>query len=177
MSPSPTTAEKVTAFVGLGSNLGDRMSRLRLGRDGLARLPATRVLACSGVYETAPVGGPPQGPYLNAVASVETALAPWPLLEGLLAIEAESGRTRGRARDEPRVLDLDLLLHGDAILESPDLVLPHPRLHERAFVLTPLAQLAPALRHPVLGETMAALEAEVHDDARVRSWPEALERG
>jgi 2-amino-4-hydroxy-6-hydroxymethyldihydropteridine diphosphokinase len=176
VSPSPTTAVKVSAFVGLGSNLGDRMSRLRFARDALARLPATRVLACSAVYETAPVGGPAQGPYLNAVASLETALAPWPLLEGLLAVEAEAGRIRRGAPDEPRVLDLDLLLYGDAVLESPGLVLPHPRLHERAFVLTPLAQLAPELRHPVLDATMAALEGRVHDDATVRSWPESLEQ-
>jgi 2-amino-4-hydroxy-6-hydroxymethyldihydropteridine diphosphokinase len=174
VSPSPTTASQVTAFVALGANLGDRMSNLRAARDALAALPVTRVLACSPVYETEPVGGRPQGAYLNAVVAVETGLAPRPLLEGLLAIEAEAGRDRSGERDEPRFLDLDLLLHGETVLTSPGLVLPHPRLHQRAFVLTPLAQLAPALRHPVLGETVAALEGRVHDDAAVRPWPEAL---
>jgi 2-amino-4-hydroxy-6-hydroxymethyldihydropteridine diphosphokinase len=153
----------VRAFVALGSNLGDRAARLAGALAGLRATPGVRLLACSSLYETEPVGPPGQGPYLNAAAELETSLAPGALLARLLELEREAGRTRSGRANEARSLDLDLLLYGARCLDEPGLVLPHPRLHERAFVLAPLAELAPAARHPRLarsiGELAAALEA------------------
>jgi 2-amino-4-hydroxy-6-hydroxymethyldihydropteridine diphosphokinase len=161
----------VRAFVALGSNLGDRRAALDFALEELRASAGVAVLAVSPVYETEPVGGPPQGAYLNAVAALCTSLAPRALLERLLAIEALAGRERTRVRDAPRRLDLDLLLYGDLALEEPGLVVPHPRLPERAFALVPLADLAPDLVHPVLGETLGRLAARVLDPGAVRRLP------
>ena len=158
----------VRAFVALGSNLGDRRAALDFALGQLRASQGVAVLAVSPVYETEPVGGPPQGAYLNAVAALSTSLAPRALLERLLAIEARAGRERSGVRDAPRRLDLDLLLYGDLALEEPGLVIPHPRLAERAFALVPLADLAPDLVHPVLGETLGRLAARVRDPGAVR---------
>lgn len=158
------------AYVSIGTNLGDRAGNLVLALSALAALPGTRFEALSPVYETDPVGPPPQGPYLNAVARLATALAPRALLDALLAIERRAGRERAGVRDAARTLDLDLLLYGDRVIDEPGLAVPHPRLALRAFVLEPLAALAPALRHPVLGEDVAALAAKVRDPAAVRPW-------
>ena len=132
------------AFVGLGSNLGDRRARITTAFDALAALPDTQLVARSSLYESAPVdaGG---GDYLNAVARLHTRLEPLALLRALQAIEAGAGRERSYP-NAPRSLDLDLLLYGDLELESDVLVLPHPRLHQRAFVVLPLLELAPDLR-------------------------------
>jgi 2-amino-4-hydroxy-6-hydroxymethyldihydropteridine diphosphokinase len=156
------------AFVALGSNLGDREAALAFAVAELRASEGVEVEALSPVYETAPVGGPPQGPYLNAVVALRTALAPRALLERLLAIEARAGRERGPLRDAPRHLDLDLLLYDDLVLAEPGLVVPHPRLHERAFALEPLRDLAPDLVHPVLGETIDRLARRFRDPAAVR---------
>ena len=131
------------AFVGLGSNLGDRRTRIEAAFDALATLPQTRLLGRSSLYESAPLdaGG---GDYLNAVARLRTRLEPLALLRALQAIEAEAGRERPYP-NAPRSLDLDLLLHGDRVIASEALVLPHPRLHQRAFVVLPLLELAPEL--------------------------------
>jgi len=158
----------VRAFVALGSNLGDRRAALALAVAQLRASAGIEVLAVSPVYETDPVGGPPQGAYLNAAVALRTALAPRALLERLLAIEAQAGRERGAIRDAPRQLDLDLLCYGDLVLDEPGLTLPHPRLHERAFALAPLADLAPELVHPVLGESVARLAARARGRAAVR---------
>lgn len=155
------------AYVALGSNLGDRAGFLREALRGLAATDGVAVVAVSRTYETKPVG-PPQGPYLNAVAKLRTALSPRGLLERLLEIERSLGRQRGPEPNLPRTLDLDLLLHGDARVDEPDLVLPHPRLHERGFVLEPLRELAPELVHPVLGMTIDSLAARVRDPSAVR---------
>ena len=133
--PRPTT----TAYVALGSNLGDRLQNLRFGVRNLAG-----VTAISGVYETEPVGGPEQGAYLNLVAQIETDEHPFELLETCLAIEAGAGRER-TVRWGARTLDLDVLLWGDATIESEQLTVPHPRMWERRFVLQPLSDLAPEL--------------------------------
>ena len=158
----------VAAYVGLGSNLGDREERLALAVAGLRASAGTRVLALSPIYETEPVGGPAQGPYLNAVAALRTELAPRALLERLLAIEALAGRERGALRDAPRTLDLDLLLYASRVVDEPGLRVPHPRLHERAFALVPLRDVAPGLVHPVLGETIERLAARALPGAGVR---------
>ena len=157
-------------FVGLGSNLGDRLAHLEAGLDGLARLPRTRVLARSGLYVTEPVGGPRQREFFNAVCELRTRLGPVRLLEGLHAIEAMRGRFRA-VQGGPRTLDLDLLLFGDRRIDSPRLQLPHPRLHERSFVLVPLADLAPHERHPALGTRYDVLADETATRDPVRRHP------
>lgn len=131
----------ITAYVALGSNLGDREAHLARAVEALRATPGVEVEALSTIRETAPVGGPPQGPYLNAVVELRTGLAARTLLERLLEIEAEAGRARGPQRNAPRTLDLDLLLYGDQEIDEPDLVVPHPRMQQRAFVLEPLAEL------------------------------------
>jgi 2-amino-4-hydroxy-6-hydroxymethyldihydropteridine diphosphokinase len=157
------------AYVSAGTNLGDRAAHLRHAVRSLGALPETSVAALSPIFETDPVGPPPQGPYLNAALRVATALAPRALLDALLAIERAAGRERG-ARNAARTLDLDLLLYGDLVIDEPGLVVPHPRLAERPFVLAPLAALAPDLVHPVLHETIGALAARVRDPVAVRRW-------
>ena len=144
LSPPPHEPAAAAAYVALGSNLGDRHAHLEAALAALAALPCTRLDAVSALYETAPVGPPGQQDYLNAVARLLTTLPPLDLLDALLAIEKSRGRIRAE-RWGPRTLDLDLLLHGDTTLHHPRLTLPHPRLHERAFVLAPLADLAPDL--------------------------------
>ena len=142
------------AYVALGANLGDPLATLRWAREVLARLGT--VTGVSALYRTAPVGGPAGQPdYLNAVLRLETALSPPDLLAALHGLEAEAGRER-RERWEARILDLDLLLYGEEVWATPDLTLPHPRAWDRAFVLAPLADLAPELVHPGTGERVAA---------------------
>ena len=157
------------AYVSIGTNLGDRAAHLDFALRSLAAVPDTRIVALSPVFETDPVGPPPQGAYLNAVVRVETALAPRALLDALLAIERAAGRERG-ARNAARTLDLDLLLYGDRIVDEPGLIVPHPRLAERAFILEPLAALAPGLVHPQRGESVESLAARVRDPRAVRVW-------
>jgi len=150
MSPAgrPATPAPVTAFIGLGSNLEDPEAQLRAALLELAELPDTRLIARSPFYRSAPVGPPGQPDYINAVAALDTRLQPQELLAGLQAIEQAHGRRRAGLRWGPRTLDLDLLLHGDQALSTPALTLPHPRLTERAFVLRPLADIAPGLVLP-----------------------------
>lgn len=135
--------EPVTAYVALGANLGDAAQAVRQAIEALSALPQTRLLASSPLYRTAPVAA--QGPdYINAVAQLATRLTAPELLAQLQAIEARAGRERPY-RNAPRTLDLDLLLYGSARIESALLAVPHPRMHERAFVLFPLADIAPGL--------------------------------
>jgi 2-amino-4-hydroxy-6-hydroxymethyldihydropteridine diphosphokinase len=133
----------VRAYLGIGANLGDRVAHLQGAVDGLAATPDIDVVAVSPVYETAPVGGPAQPDYLNAVVAVDTALSPRELLVVANRLEAEADRVRGE-RWGPRTLDVDVLLVGDEEVNEPDLVVPHPRMMQRAFVLVPLADLDPA---------------------------------
>lgn len=148
------------AYVGLGSNLADPEKQVRRALAALADLPATRLSAASALYVTAPVGPQDQPDYVNAVARLETRLPPPDLLAALLACEAAQGRHRDGTRWGPRTLDLDLLLYGEVELDLPGLRLPHPEIRHRAFVLIPLADLAPpGLRIPgqgTLGELLRA---------------------
>jgi 2-amino-4-hydroxy-6-hydroxymethyldihydropteridine diphosphokinase len=131
------------AHLGIGSNLGDRAAHLQAAVDGLVAAPGIRVVAVSPVYETEPVGGPPQADYLNAVVAVETTLVPRELLGVAQRLERAADRVRGE-RWGPRTLDVDILTVGDEQVDEPDLTVPHPRMAERAFVLVPLADVDPA---------------------------------
>jgi 2-amino-4-hydroxy-6-hydroxymethyldihydropteridine diphosphokinase len=157
----------VRAFIGLGSNLGDRLANLSDAVGRLARTDGVTVTRVSRIYETAPVG-PPQSDYLNAVAEVRTSLPARVLLEALLAIEADLGRVRGE-RWGPRIIDLDLLTYGRDEIDEPGLTVPHPRMHERAFVLVPLLELE---ADPLLpgGRRIASLRLEPGTLADVRPF-------
>jgi 2-amino-4-hydroxy-6-hydroxymethyldihydropteridine diphosphokinase len=158
----------VDAYVAIGSNLGPREEHLRAALRALREGEGIELVAVSPVYETEPVGPGPQGPYLNAVVHLRTTLPPRALLARLLAIEAGRARTRGPERGAARTLDLDLLLYGDLVQDEPDLVLPHPRLAERPFVLEPLRDLAPRLVHPVAGVSIERLARRARDPRAVR---------
>lgn len=159
----------------LGSNLGDRDVHLEFAVLALADIDGVEPTVCSPVYETDPMGPGEQRPYLNAVLELSTSLSPAALLEAMLDIEERAGRFRRLdvPRWSSRTLDLDLLLFGDRRIDEPDLKIPHPGLAERAFVLVPLADLAPDLVHPVLDETFSALLARVSREG-VRPWERCL---
>ena len=146
------------AYVGLGANLGEPRRQLQAALDELNRLPQTRLTAASGFYRSAPLGHADQPDFLNAVAELDTGLPPEALLDCLQAIETAHGRERSFA-GAPRTLDLDLLLYGDAALATPRLTVPHPRMHERAFVLRPLAEIAPQAFIPARGTARDLLPA------------------
>jgi 2-amino-4-hydroxy-6-hydroxymethyldihydropteridine diphosphokinase len=149
-----------TAYLGLGSNLGNRMAFLRSGRDTLVDQPGIVLIRAAGVYETEAVGGPPENPlFLNTVLQIETSLEPQQLLATCMAVENEFGRSRP-VRWSPRTLDIDILFYADQVICEENLTTPHPRLQERAFVLAPLREIAPDLRHPLLEQTITALAAE-----------------
>ena len=154
----------IEACIGLGSNLGDRRGHLR---GALLEMRALgRLRAVSPLFETEPVGLREQPRFLNAVAVLDTELGARELLGRLLEIEARHGRVR-REKDGPRTLDLDLLSYGGQAIREEGLEVPHPRLHERRFVLAPMAAVAPGWRHPLLGKTAAEMLAELGDPAEV----------
>jgi 2-amino-4-hydroxy-6-hydroxymethyldihydropteridine diphosphokinase len=166
--PAALSGGVETAYVALGSNLGSREGFLCGAVAALRATAGIRDVAVSPVYETDPVGPGEQGAYLNAVARLRTTLSAEQLLARLLAIESRAGRRRGALRNAPRTLDLDLLLFGEGVIESPALSVPHPRLADRGFVLEPLRALAPELVHPLLHETIDRLARRVRDPAAVR---------
>ncbi len=147
-----TPAPRHPAYVGLGSNLGDRFTNLSAALDGLDRR-CGRLTAVSGAYETDPVGLIDQPRFLNAVCAFEAALDPRELLDAILKIETDQGRVR-TVKNGPRTIDLDLLFYEDRVIDEPGLEVPHPRIAERAFVLVPLAEIAPDAVHPVSGLTV-----------------------
>lgn len=158
MSAAGPAAQTVTAYVALGANLGDAQTTLRQALRDLGSLPHTQLVRASSFYRSAPIDS--SGPdYLNAVAELRTALKPQALLNELQQLEQAAGRQRPW-RNAPRTLDLDILLYGDITLASPVLTIPHPRMHERAFVLVPLAEIAPA---QVSAQALAAVAGQSID--------------
>jgi 2-amino-4-hydroxy-6-hydroxymethyldihydropteridine diphosphokinase len=143
----------VSVLMGIGSNLGDRGENIRRGLELLGAQADVQVVCVSRLLETDPVGGPPQGRFLNGAAELHTALGPGTLLATLQRVEVAMGRVRS-VRNGPRELDLDILLYGDRVVKEGNLEIPHPRMLERAFVMQPLAQIASTRRHPVTGRTL-----------------------
>lgn len=152
----------VRAYIGLGSNLNEPVRQLRHALDALAALPGTRLVMASRLYRSPPMGPEDQPEYINAVAALETGRAPLDLMHGLQAIERDFGRIRLRRWGE-RIIDLDLLLYADLWMHTPELIVPHPGIGERAFVLRPLAELDPDLIIPGLGPLADLLAARSGD--------------
>lgn len=166
--PMETVAVKITrfwhrAYLGLGSNLGDKKAYLDRAVEALNETPGCRVEKVSSYHVTAPYGGVEQDDFLNGCLALDTLLSPQELLERLHEIEAEAHRER-TVRWGPRTLDLDILLYDDLVLETDDLILPHVEMHKREFVLKPLEEIAPNKRHPILKQTIAELAAALSDD-------------
>ncbi|MDP2794410.1 MAG: 2-amino-4-hydroxy-6-hydroxymethyldihydropteridine diphosphokinase [Sulfurisoma sp.] len=164
------------AYIALGANLGNPAATLNDAIDALVCLRGSVFLAMSSLYRTAPVGLKRQPDFINAVVAVKTHLTPGEMLDELFALEARFGRRRdpGSGKNAPRTLDLDLLLHGDAVQSDPGLTLPHPRMHERAFVLAPLLEIAPEVEIPGLGRA-AELLARCAGQRIHRLEPRAVE--
>jgi len=162
-------------YLGLGSNVGDSRFYLRKAIALIEKYNLGRVIAKSSLYRTEPIGNPAQDWYLNAVAIVESEQLPEKMMRGLLVIEKELGRKRKRGkRNLPRSIDLDILLVDDMIIKGQELIIPHPRMQERRFVLEPLAEIAPDLIHPLFKKGVRELLAEVKNSARVERLNEKL---
>ncbi len=171
---SPVQSPKLKiVYLSLGSNLGDRAGNIRRAREMLS-LRGVHISRQSALYETEPVGLREQPWFLNCVIEAETNWMPRQLLHTLLEIERELGRQR-RIPGGPRAIDLDILLFGSSIVRAPDLVIPHPRMAERRFVLAPLNEIAPAAYHPVLHMTAAEIMAATSDTSQVRLWNQKSE--
>lgn len=159
------------AYIGIGSNLGDRKANAREAVDRVSKLPATKVLRASSLYESEPLGDAKTW-FVNSVIEIETEFPPDQLLRKLKAIEEAMGRKRVTGkRWGSRVIDLDILLCDKEVVEKRSLKVPHPEMHKRRFVLLPLAELAPHVVHPHLGQTVSALLANVKDEKRVMLLP------
>lgn len=150
--------EKALAWIGLGANIGDPVCNLRKAAIAIAGLDDLEILACSSLYQTVPLGDTNQPDFINAVMRVKTALTPIRLLEQLLSIESALGRVRNQRRWGPRLIDLDLLMVTDLQISEPRLKLPHPRMHQRKFVLVPLLEISPGINIPGVGPANKALE-------------------
>ena len=151
---------QTVGYLGLGTNLGDRQKNLARAVKRLNAKPDLAVVRTSGIYETSPWGLTEQPDFLNMVAEITTSLSPQELLDRIKDLERELGRKHG-PRFGPRLIDVDILLYGDLSLDEPELQIPHPQLHLRAFALAPLAELAPSLVHPVLNDTIGHLAENV----------------
>ena len=154
------------AYIGFGSNIGDRFAHIQNAIHALAKTEGITLQKISSVYKTDPVGYEAQAEFLNGVAAIQTSFPPLTLLHALKDIEATIGRQH-RIRWGPREIDLDLLIYGDVCLQTEELVIPHPEMHLRRFVLVPLAEIAPDLMHPVFQETVQTLCNHLEDDISV----------
>ncbi len=154
-------------FISLGSNQGDRDLNLLRAVAEIGKLPETRITALSSFYDTEPVGFAEQENFLNAVLKIETSLTPQALLAELQRIESAVFRRKRTIRWGPRPIDLDILFYGDLVLDGEELTIPHPRLHERGFVLVPMAEIAPEFIHPLLRSSVAELLASLETIERV----------
>jgi len=161
------SSEPVVVYLGLGSNMGDRQDNLEKALDFLVQ--RMRVSRVSSVYETQPIGNTAQPNFLNLVCQVYTRLAPKELFTLAKSIESKLGRTPGQS-NAPRPIDIDILFYGDQVIETPQLVIPHPRLTERLFVLIPLVEIAVDLKHPVTGQTVRQLLNEAPGIQGVFKW-------
>ncbi len=168
--PAITESKPVLAYIGLGSNLGDPVAQLHRALAGLAAMYEVEVVKVSTFYRNPPWGPPDQPWYVNAVAQVKTRLTAEELLRSLQRLEASLGRVRGE-RWGPRIIDLDLLLYDGEVSRAPELTLPHPEMHRRAFVLAPLAEIAPEAWHPALNKSAAQLLAELEPADREALHP------
>ncbi|MCK5218787.1 2-amino-4-hydroxy-6-hydroxymethyldihydropteridine diphosphokinase [bacterium] len=148
------------AYLGLGANLGNPRQQLRQAVEGLRSQAGVEIIAISSLYKTVPIGGEPQSDFLNAVVAIATVLSAHEVYQLGQELERRAGRVH-RTKNAPRELDIDILLYDEDIIQEPDLQVPHPRLAERAFVLWPMAEVAPEARHPVLGENIAQLTARI----------------
>jgi len=155
------------AFIGLGSNLGDREANIRQALQFLEQLPETTIVRGSSLYDTEPVGVSDQPNFLNGVVQIETHLAPRQLLWNLMLIERRLGRVRTQPWG-PRVIDLDLLLYGDEVVDEDDLQVPHPLMTQRSFVMVPLVEIEPLLVHPVTNQTMLSILQRLGADPLVK---------
>lgn len=168
---SSARGEPALAYLGLGSNLGDRVATIHEALRQLDAHEAIAVLRTSRLYETEPVGPVAQGRFVNAVTELRTTLDPRALLGVAQAVEARLGRRRGE-RWGPRTIDIDLLLLGEAVIAEPDLIVPHPEMTRRLFVLTPLCELIPEARHPTNGRRMIALREALGAPEGVKALPD-----